>query len=157
VSFDVIRSRIRKRISPSCLKNSPFPFPLCPRLLVSQTNSRKQADTLPQTMSHLPQETRHGSFNIAITLRFDDDAEYWIVKINVNKGSEEKLRCVVAALIFLQRNWCGPTTRIHDYSLTAENVPETPYYIMMDKVASMTLWELRMGLIETVCIAHQRT
>ena len=33
---------------------------------------------------------------------------------------------------------------MHHYSLTAENVPETPY-ITMDKVASLTLWEAVEG------------
>jgi hypothetical protein len=84
-------------------------------------------------------ERRKGGLNVAITLRFDDGVE-WIVKMPkvVNEASQERLGCEVSTLIFLEKGGSNLTPRVHDYSVTAQNVFGTPY-ILMDKLPGVTL------------------
>jgi aminoglycoside phosphotransferase (APT) family kinase protein len=80
-----------------------------------------------------------GGFNVALTVRFDDGAE-WIVKTpkEVDETTAGRLESEVATLKFLQKTGSSLIPRVYSYSVTADNPMRTPF-IIMQKLPGVTL------------------
>ena len=83
-------------------------------------------------------EIQSGGFNVAYTIKFEDDVE-WIAKVPQKEKSDGRMNSEIATMKFLQKYLeVIKVPRLHGYSLDGNNPCGYPY-ILMDKVPGITL------------------